>query len=91
MVSIYDLCRIATRPTDQDLLQKAFSTGMSRTEFSDEEVASLKRAFGFDPDTVSMLLRGKIFMVFPKGQETGLKLHLDVSYDGPTWASIPGG
>ena len=62
MSSVYDLCGMVKRLTEehQDLLQKAFSTGMSRTEFSDEEVASLKRAFGFDPDAVSMRLRGKI-------------------------------
>lgn len=93
MSSVYDLLGMVKRPTeeDQDLLQKAISTGMSRTEFSDEEVASLKRAFGFDPDAVSMGLRGKIFMVVPKGQKSGLELHLDVSCDGPTWASIPWG
>ena len=93
MSSVYDLLGMVKHLTEehQDLLQRAFSTGMSPTEFSDESVASLKRAFGFDPDAVSMMLRDKIFMVVPKGQKSGLVLHLDVSCAGPTWASIPWG
>ena len=92
MISVYDLHRMVKRPTkEEDLLQRAFSTGMSPTEFSDESVASLKRAFGFDPDAVSMMLRGKIFMVVPKGQTSGPMLELDVDCDGDRWATIPWG
>ena len=93
-VSVYGLCGIATRPTTEDgiaLVKKALSSKMSRNGFSDEEVVLLMRAFGFDPDTVSIAVSGHIFKVIPKGQKSGLVLELDVASGGDSWASIPWG
>lgn len=93
-VSIYTLCGMAKRPTTEDgiaLVKKAISTKMSQNSFSDEEVADLKRAFGFDPATVSMGLRGEIFLVVPKGQKSGAVLELDSNNPSSSWASIPWG
>ena len=92
-VSIYTLHGMAKHPTKEDiaLVKKAISTKMSQNSFSDEEVASLKRAFGFDPATVSMGLRGEIFLVVPKGQKSGAVLELDINNPSSSWASIPWG
>ena len=90
-VSIYTLCGMAKRPTTEALVEKAFSTRMKRGDFTDEEVANLKRAFGFDPATVAMRLRGEIFLVVPKGQMSGPVLELDINNPSSSWASIPWG
>uniref|UniRef100_A0A6C0EGQ2 Uncharacterized protein n=1 Tax=viral metagenome TaxID=1070528 RepID=A0A6C0EGQ2_9ZZZZ len=91
-VSIYALCGMAKHPPNGDpLVKKAFSTRMKLGDFTDEEVGNLKRAFGFDPATVSMGLRGEIFLVVPKGQKSGPVLELDIKNPGPSWASIPWG
>lgn len=93
-VSVYTLHAITKRPTTEDgiaLVKKAISTKMSRNSFSDEEVVLLMRAFRFDPDTVSMMVRDEIFLVVPKGQKSGAVLELDIKNPSSSWASIPWG